>query len=163
MEVALRVHEPDADERHAKIAGFFAVIAGQHAKTARVDRQRLVQGEFGRKVCDRVARQMRQVTRPPGVMRRARCVERGNRMIVERQELRIVRRRRQSLGRNDPEHPNRIVRGRAPERRSRAAGRPRGLRDASSTRDRRRVLPAGECDRERESGSNNDSSVIADS
>ena len=47
MEVALRIHEPDADERHAEVAGLLAVIAGQHAKAARVNRQRLMERELG--------------------------------------------------------------------------------------------------------------------
>ena len=47
MEVALRVHEADADERHAEVAGLLAVVAGEHAETARVDRQRLMQRELG--------------------------------------------------------------------------------------------------------------------
>ena len=42
VEVALRIHEADADERQAQIAGFLAVVAGQHAEAAGVDRQRLV-------------------------------------------------------------------------------------------------------------------------
>ncbi len=52
MEVALRIHEADADERHAEIAGFLAVIAGQHAEAAGVDRQRLVQRELRGEVRD---------------------------------------------------------------------------------------------------------------
>ncbi len=47
VEVALRIHEADGDERHAEVAGFLAVIAGEHAQAARVDRQRLMEGEFG--------------------------------------------------------------------------------------------------------------------
>jgi hypothetical protein len=39
MEITLRVHEPDADERHAEVARLLAVIAGEHAETTRVNRQ----------------------------------------------------------------------------------------------------------------------------
>jgi hypothetical protein len=39
MKVTLRIHETDADQRNTEIAGFFAVVAGQHAETARIDRQ----------------------------------------------------------------------------------------------------------------------------
>src|SRR6185503_6994956 len=39
MEVPLWIHEADADEWHAKVAGFLTVIAGEHAESARVDRQ----------------------------------------------------------------------------------------------------------------------------
>ena len=54
-EVALRIHEADADERHAEVGGFLAVIAGQHAEAAGVDRQRLVQRELGGEVRDAAA------------------------------------------------------------------------------------------------------------
>ena len=50
VEVALRIHEADADERHAEIAGLLAVVAGQHAQAAGVDRQGLVQRELRREV-----------------------------------------------------------------------------------------------------------------
>ena len=53
VEVALRIHEADADERHAEVARFLAVIAGEHAEAAGVDRQRLVQRELGGEVGDR--------------------------------------------------------------------------------------------------------------
>ena len=55
MEVALRVHEADADERHAEVARLLAVIAGEHAEAAGVNRQRLMQREFGGEVRDRPA------------------------------------------------------------------------------------------------------------
>src|SRR4029078_13183936 len=34
VEVALWIHDPDADERHAEVARLLAVIAGQHAEAA---------------------------------------------------------------------------------------------------------------------------------
>ena len=64
MEVALRIHEPDADQRHAEIAGFLAVIAGEHAEPAGVDRQRLVQRELRGEVGDDLAVQRRPVLAP---------------------------------------------------------------------------------------------------
>ena len=60
VEVALRIHEADADERHAEVARLLAVIAGEHAEAAGVDRQRLVQRELRREVGDR-----------PGAVRRS--------------------------------------------------------------------------------------------
>ena len=93
VEVALRVHEADADERHAEVAGFLAVIAGQHAEAARVDRQRLMQRELGGEVRDRLAGELRERARPPGVARRARRVERGDGAVVERAETPDRRRR----------------------------------------------------------------------
>ena len=59
VEVTLRVHEPDADERHAEVRRFLAVIAGEHAEAARVDRQRLMERELGGEVGDRLAGEMR--------------------------------------------------------------------------------------------------------
>ena len=96
VEVALRVHEPDADERHAEVAGLLAVIAGQHAETARVNRQRLVQRELGREVRDRLPRQMRK-----GCATTRCCGPRAR------------RRARRSRGRRAPEIPDRPPRPRA--------------------------------------------------
>ena len=59
VEVALRIHEADADERHAEVARFLAVIAGEHAEAAGVDRQRLVQRELRGEVGDRTRRARR--------------------------------------------------------------------------------------------------------
>ena len=92
VEVPLRIHEPDADERHAEVRRFLAVIAGEHAETAGVDRQRLVERELGGEVGD-LAGQMRQRARPPGVPRGPRTVEAVDRAVVERQEFRVGRRR----------------------------------------------------------------------
>ncbi len=55
VEVALRIHEADADERNPEVARFLAVIAGEHTEAAGVDRQRLVERELGREVGNRAA------------------------------------------------------------------------------------------------------------
>ena len=74
-EVALGIHEPDADEGHAEVARFLAVVAGQHAEPAGIDRQRLMQRELGGEVRDRLRRvgaERRRPTscgRPPTPMR----------------------------------------------------------------------------------------------
>ena len=140
MEVALRVHEADADQRHAEVAGLLAVIAGEHAEAAGVNRQRLVQRELGREVGDRLAVGRRHRVRPPGVVRGARRVERGDGAIVDREERRIRRGGVELVARDQPQHPHRVVRGGAPQCRSRAGGTRCAPRCASSTRDRRRVL-----------------------
>ena len=67
VEVALRIHEADADQRHAEVAGFLAVIAREHAETARVNRQRLVQRELGREVGNRLSLEIRTCSLPPRV------------------------------------------------------------------------------------------------
>ena len=64
VEVALRVHEPDADQRHAEVAGLLAVIAGEHAQAAGIDGQRLVQRELRREVRDDLAVERRTVFAP---------------------------------------------------------------------------------------------------
>ena len=71
MEVALRVHEADADERNPEVARFLAVIAGEHAEAAGVDRQRLMERELGGEVGDRAVR-VGVAAVPPRVPRRAR-------------------------------------------------------------------------------------------
>src|SRR5690242_21005008 len=54
-EVALWVEEADAHEGQAQIAGLLAVVAGEDAQAARVDRQRLVQPELRGEVGDGAA------------------------------------------------------------------------------------------------------------
>ena len=108
VEVALGIHEADADERYAEVARLLAVVARQHAKTAGIDRQRLMQRELGGEVGDRLPRQVRQAMRPPRIVRRVRRVERGDGSIVEREELRVVRRRFEPLAR---QHPRACARG----------------------------------------------------
>ena len=52
-EVALAVEKAHADERQPHVARGLAVIAGEDAEAARVDRQALVQAELGAEVRDR--------------------------------------------------------------------------------------------------------------
>ena len=53
VEVALGVEQPDADQRHRQVRGGLAVVAGQHAEAAGVDRHRVVEPELGAEVGDR--------------------------------------------------------------------------------------------------------------
>ena len=55
-EVALAVHQADADERQAEVAGALEMIAGQDAEAAGIDRHALVDAELGREVGDADAR-----------------------------------------------------------------------------------------------------------
>ena len=50
--ISLRVEKAHPNKGQIKVAGFFTVIAGEYAKTARVDRQSLVQTELSRKIGD---------------------------------------------------------------------------------------------------------------
>ena len=50
--ISLRIHEADADERDAQIAGFFTMVAGQDAEAAAINGNRRVEAKFGREVGD---------------------------------------------------------------------------------------------------------------
>ncbi len=68
-EIALLIEQPDADYRHAQVAGAFEVIAGQHPQAARVDGQRLAQPEFHAEICDGLQRCIRvRVLEPAGAL-----------------------------------------------------------------------------------------------
>ena len=151
VEVALRIHEADADQRHAEVARFLAVIAGEHAEAAGVDRQRLVQRELGGEVRDRSG------PRGAGSV----CdhqVLRARARVVERRRWRGRRAARNSgspragleLARAESTHSIRtgLCAVASPQPRSRAAGTPSRVSGASSTRDRRRALRGGRCVRE---------------
>ena len=115
MEIALRVHETDADQRHTKIPGLLAMVAGKDAQSARVNRQRLMQRELCREVGDRLTTQLRKARRPPRVVGRPRAVQRLNRFVVVLHELRIRRGRRELLAWHEGEHPNRVMRRLPPQ------------------------------------------------
>jgi hypothetical protein len=114
VEVALRVHEPHADQRDAEVARLLAVVAGQHAEAARVDGQRLVQGELRREVGDDLAAEVRALPFPPRGAGFARRVEGGDRVVVHRHEDGVVRGALQHVRPEQPEHPGRVVRRGAP-------------------------------------------------
>src|SRR5206468_11079970 len=97
-EVPLRVHEADADERQAEVARFLAVIAGEHAEAARVDRQRLVKRELRGEIRDRAAADFRKVTLDPGVLRGACGLETRDRTIVMREPFTVSRRTFECVG-----------------------------------------------------------------
>ncbi len=78
VEVALRIHEPDADQRNPEVARFLAVVAGEHAEAAGVDGQRLVQRELRGEVAER-SLALGEPVLPPRVVGAARAVERLDR------------------------------------------------------------------------------------
>jgi hypothetical protein len=55
-EVSGPVEQPDADQRHAEVAGRLEVVAGEHAETARVLGQDLADAELGGEVRDPAGR-----------------------------------------------------------------------------------------------------------
>ncbi|MCY1395836.1 hypothetical protein D9M71_107900 [compost metagenome] len=54
VEIAFPVEQADADEGQAHVAGRLAVVAGENAEAAGIDRQALVQAEFGAEIGDQV-------------------------------------------------------------------------------------------------------------
>jgi hypothetical protein len=116
VEVALRVHEPDAHQGDAEVTRFLAVIAGQHAETAGIDRQRPVQRELGREVGDRAAVQHVPVGAPPRVFQPALLVAPANGLVIGLQEPGIVGSLAEALLGDLLEHLHRVVQGAAPER-----------------------------------------------
>ena len=117
-EVALRIHEADADERHAEVAGFLAVIAGEHAEAAGVDRQRLVQRELRGEVRDRPP--VHVVEAAAATRCRARRARASSAPRSRRRRARETRDRRprvlEHVRRHAPQHHHRVVRGLPPQR-----------------------------------------------
>src|SRR5262249_10958823 len=116
VKIALWVHEPDADERDAEVACLLAVISGEHAEAAGIDGQRLMDRELGREVGDRGALKIRVVPCHPGVFGRSRVVQTLEGGIIEREKFRVARNLLETLARDQPQHPHRIVCGGTPER-----------------------------------------------
>ena len=115
VEVALRVHEADADERNAEVARFLAVIAREHAEAACVDRERLMERELRREVRDR-SMALGMAVLPPRVARAARGVERRERLVVQREERRIGRCAGEKIRGDRPQHQHGVVGGLPPQR-----------------------------------------------
>ena len=115
VQVALGIHETHANQRHAEVGGLLAVIAGKDAEPSGVDRQRLVEREFGREVRDGPL-EVGKGLRPPGMPRRARFFEAVNRALIQVHEGRIRRCGLELLAGNLPQHANRVVRRRPPQR-----------------------------------------------
>ena len=55
LEVALPIEQADADEGQVQVGGGLAVVAGEDAEAAGVDRQAFVEAELGAEVGDQVA------------------------------------------------------------------------------------------------------------
>ncbi len=115
MEIALRVHEADADEGNPEVARFLAVIAGQYAQPASVDRQRLVECELGGEVGDGSVRAGMGLL-PPAIVRRACAIEGPDRGVVGPEELLVPCPLREKFRRDQPQHQDRVVSGLPPER-----------------------------------------------
>ena len=116
MEVPLRVHEPDAYQRDPEVARFLARVARQDAEAARVEGQRLVQGELGGEIRHLRAPGLRaEALREPGVLCGARQVEIVQDTVVHREEATVFGGSCESVATNHPEHPDRVVRRFTPQ------------------------------------------------
>ena len=111
MEIALRVHEPDTNEGEPDVARFLAMVAGQHAKPACINRQRLMKGELGRKVGDRTVGQIGDLLGPPRAHGHASPIQILNRCIVKREKRSVLRCLLDPFAGNEPQHADRVVRG----------------------------------------------------
>ena len=67
VEIALRVHEADAHERHAEVARLLAVVAGEYAQAPGINRQRLVERELSGEIRNRGIGEIRIPPRHPVV------------------------------------------------------------------------------------------------
>jgi hypothetical protein len=95
-EVALLVEQPHRHERQLAVARRLAVVAGEDAEPAGVDRHALVEAELGTEIRDEVALgEERRVLL--GYRLRVVGIEGGEHAVETRQEYGIGRRRRQPL------------------------------------------------------------------
>ena len=78
-EVALAVQQADTDERDRHVAGGFHVIAGEHAKAARVDPEQFMEPVFGAEVGDRALQPGRVLALEPLVRPVRPCTRRTRR------------------------------------------------------------------------------------
>ena len=102
---------------HAEVAGLLAVVAGEHAETARVDGQRLVQRELGREVRDRLALQVRGTCSDHHVFRAARASSSlAIACVVAPQPGGVLRGAFEASPRHHPQHADGVVRRRTPQR-----------------------------------------------
>ncbi len=67
IEVALAVEQPYADQGNTEVTGGFAVVAGKHTETTRVDRHRVVEAELGAEVGHGAAIEVGIVPGKPGI------------------------------------------------------------------------------------------------
>src|SRR5207249_621341 len=67
MKISLRINKADAGQRDAQIAGFLAVVAGQNAETAGINRQRGVNSKLSREIGKLVGFQSREFALEPAL------------------------------------------------------------------------------------------------
>src|SRR5205823_15082606 len=90
IEVPAVVVEADADQRDAEVRGFLAMVAGQDAEAAGIDRERAVQGEFRGEVGNRAVPQLGIATGKPGAVFLREQLEPPHHAIVALQGDRVL-------------------------------------------------------------------------
>ena len=85
-EVAVAVHQPDADKRQSEVTRRLGVVAGEDAEAAGVDVQALVPAELGREVGDRLLRLGVRLLEPGRLLRRHVLVEAAHEVAVAADE-----------------------------------------------------------------------------
>jgi hypothetical protein len=115
-DVALRVHEAHAHQRHAEVRGGLAVVAGQDAQAAGVDLQGVVHAELGGEVADGLAGHLGVVLGEPGVLLAHVAVEGGDDRVVAALEAGVGRELLQALGGHGAQQLHGVVMRVGPER-----------------------------------------------
>src|SRR5262249_31373364 len=90
MEIALRINKTYTEYRNAKVAGFFAVIAGQNSQASGVNRQGSVESEFRGEIGNRLLCQIGKLAGKPFLRAVLRAIERFHCDFVFAQEIRIT-------------------------------------------------------------------------
>jgi hypothetical protein len=62
-EIALAVEQADGDEGQAQVGGALAVVAGEDAEAAGIDRQAFMEAELGAEIGDQVIALQRRLAR----------------------------------------------------------------------------------------------------
>ena len=77
MEISLRIHKPDRHQRKTEVTRFLTDVSGEDAQAAGVDRQRLMNRKFRRKVRDTAAGEIRTLLLPPRIARSPHSIQAG--------------------------------------------------------------------------------------
>jgi hypothetical protein len=110
LEVAVLVHQPDAEEGEPQVARRLAVVAGEDAQAARVDLQALVPAELGAEIGEGTAAVAGVLPLEPGRLRRLDVgVELGDERVVVAGELLVLFQRLPAVGVQVDQHVDRVA------------------------------------------------------